>query len=483
MKWKDIPVSVKATIGFLICGFLGNAVNALTTPIFTRIMLPEEYGKYNVFQSWYNILSIVITFRLYAGVYSQGLIKFDSQRKEYSSSLQGLCITLVLIWSAIYACFCERINEFLSIKTEQMVLMFLLIWLNAVYQFWSMEQRVNLKYRLLLCITILSTILSPVFSIILMNGASDKVYARVLGMTITSVIFYIWLFFSQLYRGKVFFRGDFWIYALRFNLPLLPHYLSMTLLNSVDRIMIEKMVGPVEAGIYGLAYSLSLIMTVFNNAVMQTVEPWLYTKIKKGDIKTISGLTTPLFFIIAVLNYFVILFAPELLSIFAPNSYYDAVWVIPPVSMSVLFMFVFNYFATFEFYFEKRKYILIATMTGAIANILLNYICIKEWGYYAAGYTTLVCFMLFALFHYIFMRKICKKNFENQIACNERQVAIIIISFMFLGFLVLSTYNYPVFRYSIMGISIIALIGFRHVIIKLLKNLLKGLREDECETA
>ena len=51
--------------------------------------------------------------------------------------------------------------------------------------------------------------------------------------------------------------------AEMFNLPLVPHYLSGAILNTADRIMIEKMVGASAAGIYSLAYSVSLIMIGF----------------------------------------------------------------------------------------------------------------------------------------------------------------------------------------------------------------------------
>lgn len=52
--------------------------------------------------------------------------------------------------------------------------------------------------------------------------------------------------------------------------------------------MISSMVGESEAGIYSLAYSLSSIMTLFNTALMQTLNPWIYKKIKEQDIKSIA---------------------------------------------------------------------------------------------------------------------------------------------------------------------------------------------------
>lgn len=98
--------------------------------------------------------------------------------------------------------------------------------------------------------------------------------------------------------------------------------------------------------------------------------------------------------IIALANVILIAFAPEVIAVFAPLEYHDAIWVIPPVAMSVYFMFAYGFFACFEFYYEKTTYISIATSVGAVVNVVLNYIFINIFGYYAARYTILLCYIL-----------------------------------------------------------------------------------------
>ena len=69
------------------------------------------------------------------------------------------------------------------------------------------------------------------------------------------------MYFAEMIKGKKFYSAKFWKHALMFNLPLIPHYLSQTILNSADRIMISSLVGASEAGIYSLAYSISVSYT------------------------------------------------------------------------------------------------------------------------------------------------------------------------------------------------------------------------------
>ena len=58
--------------------------------------------------------------------------------------------------------------------------------------------------------------------------------------------------------------------------------------------------------------------------------------------------------IIAIVNLLLICFAPEIISLFAPPPYYEAIWIVPPVAMSVFFMFCYDLFAKFAFYYEKN---------------------------------------------------------------------------------------------------------------------------------
>lgn len=470
-RYKALPVQARASLWFLICAFFQKAISSMTTPIFTRLLSTSEYGQYNVFNSWLNILIIIVSLNLWGGVYMQGMVKYESERDKLGSSFQGLTITLVALWLIIYLTFHGFWNELLSLTTSQMLAMFSLICTTSAFNLWAGEQRVDFKYRELVIITLIVSLLKPALGIILVINCDDKVTARIIGLAVVELLFYARSFFIQLRKGKVFFSRTFWTYGLKFNIPLLPHYLSISILSGADRIMISNMLGDDKAGIYSLAYSISLIMTMFNNALLQTVEPWLYRKIKAQEIEVISKAAYISFGGIAVINIMLIAFAPEIVQIFAPVEYYDAIWVIPPIAMSAFFTFAYSFFATFEFYYEKKAYIVISTMVGAFLNIILNYIFITIFGYYAAGYTTLVCYILYAIFHYIFMRMICKENLDNRQPYSLFVLGTITILFISVGFGIMLTYRYQVVRYSIIILGLLILLLFRKGLLTTLKRL------------
>ena len=354
-RYKSFPIQVKASLWFLICSFLQKGISTVTTPIFTRIMNTTEYGQYNVFNSWLSIASIFVSLSLTGGVYAQGLVKFEKDRNVFTSSLQGLTLLLVAVWMVIYFIFHDFWNQLFTLSSVQMIAMLVIIWTTAVFSFWSTEQRVNYKYKALVAITLVVSLAKPIVGIFCVSVTNDKVSARILGIALVELIGYAWLFFIQVKRGEVLFSKKYWVYALSFNLPLVPHYLSQTVLNSADRIMIRDLVGPSDAGIYSLAYSISLLMLLFNTALMQTINPWIYRKIKDKSIKDISSVAYSTLMALACLNLLLIVLAPEVVAIFAPPTYYDAIYVIPPVAMSGYFMYMYDLFAKFAFYYEKTE--------------------------------------------------------------------------------------------------------------------------------
>lgn len=173
------------------------------------------------------------------------------------------------------------------------------------------------------------------------------------------------------------------------------------------------------------------------------------------------------------MNILLIAFAPEAVRIFAPEEYYSAIWIIPPVAMSVYFMYSYDLFAKYAFYYEKTFLIMMGSVIGALLNIVLNYIFISRYGYQAAAYTTLICYIVYAVVHYLLMNKICDMCCNGLRQYNVKIILVISFAFLFLGFALMITYNYAFVRYAIIcGLMVIAAINRKRISIAV-KNIIK----------
>ncbi|MBQ6385773.1 MAG: oligosaccharide flippase family protein [Lachnospiraceae bacterium] len=449
-KYNAMPVHARASMWYLISSFLQKGISVISTPIFTRLLTTAEYGRYSVFNSWLGIVTVFVTLRLYYGVFGQGLVKFDERKDQWASAMIGLTTTLISVWLAVYLIGHRFFNRIFELSTSQMLAMFLMMWTEAMFSFWASRQRVEYNYRKLVSMTVAVSIAKPLFGVLAVLIFKDsRVTARVWEIALVELAAYFGLFFNQMRRGKVFFVRETWKYALAFNIPLIPHYLSQTVLNTSDRIMIERMVSSDAAGIYALAYSISLLMTLFNTALRQTIAPWIYQKIKADQCGDVHWVTYPALLFVAAVNLILMCFAPEVVRLFAPPAYHEAIWVIPPVAMSVYFSFMYYLFSEFEFYFEKTKFIALSTFIAAAINIVLNFIFIRIFGYYAAGYTTLVSYIIYAVMHYTFMKRMCVGRISEERVYDPKILVLYSAVFLAAGFAVALTYRLPAVRYAL----------------------------------
>lgn len=472
-KYNLLSVQIKATIWFFVCSVLQRGVSVITTPIFTRLLDTSEYGQYGVFNSWLSIVQIIVTLNLTAGVYTMGIVKFREEENIFTSSLQGLNLVLCLIWTIIYFLFHELWNNLFDLTTVQMLAMMLMVWSSASFGFWMTTQRNKFNYRGLVGATLAVSIAKPVVGIVFVINAEDKVTARILGLALVEVIAYSGFFFVQMVKGKKFFSAKYWKYAVLFNLPLIPHYLAGSILSSSDRIMIQKLVGISEAGIYSLAYSISQLMVMVKESLNKTMSPWLYQKIKEEKYGEMAKVVYPSLILIAISNWLLIAIAPEVVSIFAPAEYKSAIYVIPPVAMSVYVQYLYLCFAPFEFYYGRRAWTTISTLSSAIINIILNYIFIQLCGYQAAGYTTLVCYLINSWLHYYFMRKICKIYLHDLKPYSLKILLSITIGFLIIGFAYIPTYSNAYFRYGLSILILFIVFLQRKKIIPVFKMMMK----------
>lgn len=459
--YQQLQAPVKASLWFLICGFLQKGISMLTTPIFTRVMTDAEYGRFSVYNSWFEIVQIIISLNLAAGVYTRGLVKNEHDQDGFSSSMLGLSTFCILIGSVIYGIFHNLINEWLGLSTVLMVAMLIETWAVSAYQFWSNRERVHYRYKKLVLLTLAYVILRPAVALgfVLMADTAHQVEARVVATVGVNVLLFTGLFVAIQRKGKRFFDKKYWLYALKFNIPLVPHYLSQIVLNQSDRLMINYICGPQETAYYTVAYTLAMVLQVLNTSISATLNPWLYKALKNKELKKIGAVSYSVLGIIAVFNAAIVLAAPEILKILAPGNYYAALWVIPPVTASVYFTFLYNLFAAFEYYYEKTHYVAIATMVGAVLNVALNALLIPKFGFVAAGYTTLICYILYAFAHYYFMKKVCKAYLDDYPVYNVKIIVAIGVGLLGCIALIMMLYNTVVIRYALLlGLLILAFV-------------------------
>lgn len=301
-----------------------------------------------------------------------------------------------------------------------------------------------------------------------------KAEARVLSYVFVQVCIGLIFYILNIKKGRTLFDREYWKYALMLNAPLIPHYLSASVLNQSDRIMINNMIGTGEAAIYSVAYNVASMMTILTTAIKNTYTPFMYKSLKSRNYQEIEFSSNMLVTFVGAMTLVAILLGPEIIAVFASKAYYDAIWVIPPVACAIFFKFLYPMFSTVEFYYEKTSFILLASCISAGTNIVLNYVFIHIFGYYAAGYTTLICYMLYSFSHYVFQKKVfMKKESESGVKRVFDIKYIVTLSIFLLLAMVGITFLYKYYlpRYLLCLLILAVVIAKKDTFIKIAKSM------------
>ena len=474
-KYTELPVPVKASLWFMMCSVVQKGISFFTTPIFTRLMTTEQFGQFTLYNSWVPIICIFATLNLQYGSFNTAQIKFSDDRKAYTSSTQGLVTLLCGLMLVLFFLFRNTLSSLLELPVVILLTMVAHVWGQFVVNLWLSNRRFDYNYKAMVAFILPTSVLSQVVSLVCVIGSADKGYARILGMAIIEFLLGIIIYIYNHKQGKKFCVKQYWKFALGFNLPLIPYYLSQIVFSTSDRIMISNLAGTDKAGIYGLGHSIAFLLTFVISAIRNAYTPRFFQKEKENDGQAIHKTNKQLMLLMAAMLFAFIFVAPELLWIMGGQTYYEAIWIIPPLIAGLLFEFFTDFSVNILFYHEKKWVLVLSTIGCAIVNIVLNYFGIQLWGYFVAGYTTLISYILFWFFLDIAGRRVCRQHGMDAPAflCTKQQFAIGGV-FLLLTGLCLIMYLHNYIRYGVFALLLIALLVFHKKVIAAVKSVLSS---------
>ena len=388
--------------------------------------------------------------------------------------MQGLGTLISLGLLIIYLFTHEWCNKLIGLSTPYMLLLFLYFIVYPAFSFWGTRQRVEYKYKPMVGVTIITTILTPAISILLLQETNLRTNALILGYLIVQVIIGLIFYIYHFWKGKCFYNKEYWQLAAKFNIPLVPHYLSLIVLGQSDRIMIKHYCGKSDAGIYGFAYQIASAINVLISAINGSRVPWTYEQLKDRIYDRLKKITNILVLMMAGIVLIIALISPEIIKILGTSDYQVAVYVIPVVTLGVYYTFVYDIYASIEFYYGATKYVMYASVVGAVLNLILNMIFIQLYGFIAAAYTTLICYLVFMIMHYLFSRRVLiNQNIKDSVYDN-RIVFLISLAVTIIGLGSMATFPYTILRVLLVSVILVVCIIKRETIIGLIKSIRKA---------
>ena len=448
-----MSLPVRAALWFTVAGVSLKAVATLTTPIFTRLMSTEQFGLYSLYNSWFSVLSVITTFRLAAAVFSKGMSKYPDRRDAYAVTMQTTATALVLVVAVLYVVLRPWVDAVTGLSAVIMVAMLVELLFSPSVTFWTARERYDFNYRPVVLVTVGTALGVAVLGVLGVVLSEDKGLARIVaGAAVTAAVGLV-VYVRNIKRAGVAFVPEYARFALSFNLPLVPHYLSMYVLDQLDRIMVARMVSLSAAAVYSVGYTVGLAIRVATDSISSALIPWQYRQLEAGNLDSLEKRLLQVFALYGVLVLLVVSLAPEFIAILGGEEYMGAVYVVPPVAVSTFFIFAYTIFGNIEVYYDSNQMMIYGSTVAAAVNVVLNVFLIPRFGYVAAAYTTLFCYAALAVAHYAYVRVVVREHADGGRIISGRALLGLSVLLPILSGGLIATYELPIIRYSMAGVG------------------------------
>ena len=413
---KDKKV-IRSSIWYTVANVSLRAVAIITTPIYTGMLTKADYGRANTFNSWIDVFNV---FACLCVVYSIGRAKLDYGDKfdEYMSALQGLSSSFGFILLIFAFIFREALSGWIHYEVPLAVGLFAYLCVSPSVEYMMQKCRYEYRYKENILISVITCVGQVVLSITLMLLFNDSRYiGKILGVIIPTAIMGIVFYIRFIVRGKVFYNREYWLYALKIGLPMIPHALALILLAQMDRIMIKDICGDADAGLYIFGYSFATLLMIFTNAIGQAWLPWFNETLYAGDGGRIRNIQKKLVMLGCFLSFAFIVAAPEALMILSisNSSYWIAKYVVPPIVLGTLAQYFYTNYVNVEIFCKRTPIIAIGSCAAALINYVLNRMFIPRYGYIAAAYTTLASYLVLMIIHFVMVFFVLRKRIYDDL--------------------------------------------------------------------
>lgn len=405
---------IHASIGYIIGGLLIKGIAFLTTPIFTRLLSPEEYGILNTYLSYEAILVVILGCQFHASLKS-AKIEFGPGLNPYVSNLALLALAHLAAALVLVNIFSVPLLQFTGIKSRLLLNLLIVNSFGVVLvNIYNSYVSLTYEYKKYIFIALINAVLNVAISLLLIKVLlpGDKSTGRILGYVIPYVFISLYIFPFLWKKGKHHCLDirKYDSYAYKYSVPLLPGGFADVMLGQFSKLSVERFCGLAEMGLYSLSYNIYSIIGIIRIAMDYIVGPYFFDKRGRNENRNLQKIITIYGHLLAYATILVMLFAPEIVRILGATDYYGARFSAIPLVAASFFVFLSSVVSQEVYYLQKTYMISVAAILVMVANIILNIVVIPHYGVMGAAFCTLFSYILLITIYAVLIRCILKST-------------------------------------------------------------------------
>lgn len=422
MSEKVENKAVKATVWSVVSSFVSKGVTFITLPIFTRMLTTEQYGNVSLYMSLYSILCLIIPLNV-SNSMSKAYYEYKEDIYSYMSSILFLSMSSVIL-TFFGVLLYQKFTGIQLMEDTLLIALFLSLLVCEGTSCFVWYNRYSLNYRVTNVITLWNIIADALFSLLFIFLLDiDKGVARILGSS-TVVIFLGTAVSIYIYsRGKTLVNWKYWKFALLYAISGIMYSIGGQILGQSDKLMIKHFWNNSAVALYSVPYNVSGLLVTFWSCILMGFTPWMFNKLSKKEYHSIEIVIKKISNLGILATIWLVALGPIIIQILAGSMYLEAVRIVPPVVVGVYISCIVGFQINIENYNKKPHYSVICICVGAVVNVMLNFVLLRQHGYVIAAYTSEIGYIVMYLLHTV----MCKIITKEKIVPTKRIVRDIIV--------------------------------------------------------
>jgi O-antigen/teichoic acid export membrane protein len=388
---------LRQTLGHAVqygaAGIISRAASVLLVPVYTRILVPADYGRLDLVLVFSSLVNLTIALEV-----SQGLARHfadsvsEAEKRAYASTSLWFSGAVYALFVAVTFAFAGSLSELIlgESQPELMRVGAILIWSTGMFYLVQNQLRWKLDPRGYSVVSILSTVAGIVVSVVLVViprwGVAGIMVGQTVGMVMGLVVGLVQL--RDVY-GRTF-DADRLKEMLRFSLPLVPSSVAVFVTLYIDRIVIAHFMTVADVGLFGIGYRIATLTSLVMIGFQTALTPLVYKHYRETETPSeLAGIFRLFVAIALILCLGLALFADQLVMIFATPGFYGGADVVPFLAPAVLLagMYVFAPGLAIE---KRTSRIALINIVQAALGLGLNILLIPILGIQGAAIATLI---------------------------------------------------------------------------------------------
>ncbi len=421
--------------------FITSVLGIIYGILFPRLLGPEQWGLWSITIGLIGLLAPVAqvamstTLTTYVSRYKE-----DKQKvSEYINSAYFIAI----FSSFLVAVLLILLSSYLagSIFEDERLRLFLLLGsgiiffkqLNTINRDYFRAFKNFKKYNILKIVPEFSLLLLTISFFI--SFSYRAIYLAISQLAIAAVVcLYVFIYLFK--REDVFKiisipKKQVTKKVLKFGIPLIFTMTFMTVMKSMDRVLIGYFLEAADVGIYSVAAGIPLMIGGMFAPVTTVILPTFSERKGKGESSEVllRELFSLLVYVSIPLIIFLYLFSEDILSLVFGTEYILGATVLSITSIEIFLYSSKRLFGIPVVGSEKTFSYALGLALTAVTNIVLNSILIPIWDIEGAAIGTVLSFILL----FFVMLYLCKKNSEFKVLNIDVKVILLLFTSVFIS--------------------------------------------------